>query len=87
MIYGYARCSTNEKHKKRSGLFVVFLEFFGILFLGFCICNTVAVVIDCVFDGFNSFFEKITDLPFLLYLCLSFVASILWTIVLKSKTR
>ena len=48
----------NEKHKKRLGLFVLFLEFFGILFVGFCLCNVIAVTIDCVFDGFNSFFGK-----------------------------
>ena len=77
----------NEKHKKRLGLFVLFLEFFGILFVGFCLCNVIAVTIDCVFDGFNSFLEKIMDLPFLLYLAFSFVISIVLTIVMQSKTK
>ena len=36
----------NEKHKKWLGLFVLFLEFFGILFVGFCICNAMTVAID-----------------------------------------
>ena len=77
----------NEEQKKRLGLFVLFLVFFGILFVGFCLCNVIAVTIDCVFDGFNSFLEKIMDLPFLLYLALSFVISIVWTIVMQSKTK
>ena len=77
----------NEKHKKRLALFVLFLEFFGILFIGFCLCNVIAVIIDCVFDGFNSFLEKIMDLPFLLYLGFSFVISIVLTIVMQSKTK
>ena len=38
----------NEKHKKRLGLFVLFLEFFGTLFVGFCLCNVIAVTIDCI---------------------------------------
>ena len=65
----------------------LFLEFFGILFVGFCLCNVIAVTIDCVFDGFNSFLEKIMDLPFLLYLGFSFVISIVLTIVMQSKTK
>ena len=77
----------NEKHKKRFGLFVLFLEFFGILIVGFCLCNVIAVTIDCVFDGFNSFLEKIMDLPFLLYLGFSFVISIVLTVVMQSKTK
>ena len=77
----------NEKHKKRLGLFVLFLEFFGILFVGFCICNAMAVAIDCMFEGFGSFWGRILDLPFLLYLCFSFVISIVLTIVMQSKTK
>ena len=80
----------NKKHKNAKnvfGLFVLFLEFFGILFVGFCLCNVIAVTIDCVFDGFNSFLEKIMDLPFLLYLGFSFVISIVLTIVMQNKTR
>ena len=77
----------NEKHKKRLGLFVLFLEFFGILFVGFCICNAMAVAIDCMFEGFGSFWGRILDLPFLLYLCFSFVISIVLTIVMQNKTR
>lgn len=76
-----------KKHKKRLAPFVLFLEFFGILFVGFCLCNVIAVTVDCVFDGFNSFLEKIIDLPFLLYLGFSFVISIVLTIVMQSKTK
>ncbi len=76
-----------KKHKKGLGLFILFLEFWGILFAGFCLCNAIAVTIDCVIDGFNSFWERILNLPFLLYLGFSFVISIVFTIVIQSKTR
>jgi hypothetical protein len=49
----------NEKHKKRLGLFVLFLEFFGILFVGFCLCNVIAVTIDCVFEASILFWKKL----------------------------
>lgn len=76
-----------KKHKKRLAPFVLFLEFFGILFAGFCLCSAIAVAIDCIFEGFASFGERILDLPFLLYLGFSFVISIVLTIVIQSKTR
>ena len=53
----------------------------------FCICNAMAVAIDCMFEGFGSFWGRILDLPFLLYLCFSFVISIVLTIVMQNKTR
>ena len=77
----------NEKHKKRLGLFVLFLEFFGILFVGFCLCNVIAVTIDCIFDGFDYFGARILDLPFLLYLFFSLVISAVLTIFIVRKTR
>lgn len=76
-----------KKHKKRLGLFILFLELFGIVFAGFCFCNAIAVTINCIFDGFNSFCEGIIDLPFLLYLVFSFIISIVLTIIIQSKTR
>ena len=77
----------NEKHKKRLGLFVLFLEIFGILFVGFCICNAMAVAIDCLFEGFGSFWGRILDLPFLLYLAFSFVISIASAIKLRENVK
>ena len=77
----------NKKHKKKLGLFVLFLEFFGTIFIGFCLCNTIAITIDCLFDGFNSFWERIMDLPFILYLGFSFIFSIVSTIFIYRKTR
>ena len=76
-----------KKYKKGLGIFVFFLELFGILFVGFCLCNAIAVTIDCIFDGFNSFWERIMDLPFSLYLGFSFVISIVLAIVIQSKTK
>ena len=77
----------SNKPKKNLGAFVLFLEFLGILFVGFCLCNAIAVTIDCIFDGFNLFWERIMDLPFLLYLGFSFVISIVLVIVIQSKTK
>ena len=77
----------NKQHKKGLGLFVSFLEFTGILFAGFCLCNTMAVTIDCIFEGFDPFWERVADLPFLLYLGFSFVVSTALTIVIQRKAR
>ncbi len=76
-----------KKHKKALGVFGLFLIYFGVLFAGFCLCNAIAVVIDCIFDGFDSFWESIMNLPFLLYLCLSLVISAVLAIALHPKTR
>ena len=80
----------NKKHKNAKnglGLFVLFLEFLGIIFIGFCLCNIMAVTINCIFDGFDSFLERIMDLPFLLYLIFSFVISAVLAIFLQRKTK
>ena len=73
--------------KNGLGLFVLFIEFLAITFAGFCLCNVIAITIDCVFDGFDSFWERIMNLPFLLYLGFSFVISIVLTIPIYRKTK
>lgn len=76
-----------KKRKKRFGLFALFLALFGTLFVGICLSNIMAVTIYCARDGFNPFCEKIMDLPFLVYLCISFVISTAWTIFMKVRTK
>lgn len=77
----------NKKHKNRLELFVLFLEFLGILFIEFCLCTAIEITIDCIFDGFNSFWERIMNLPLILYLGFSFVISTVLTILIYRKTR
>ena len=80
----------NKKHKNAKnglGLFVLFLEFLGILFVGFCLCNIIAITINCIFDGFYSFLGRVMDLPLLLYLIFSFVISAVLVIIIQRKTK
>ena len=77
----------NKNTKNRLGLFVLFLEFFGIIFFGFCLCNIIAVTINCIFDGFNSFLGRVMELPFLLYLIFSFVISAVLAIIIQRKIK
>ncbi len=74
----------NKKHKKGLELLILFLGFFGIIFVGFCLCNAIAVIIDCLFNGFNCFGARMLDLPFLLYLCLSLALSAILTVFVKT---
>lgn len=76
-----------KKQNARLGLFALFLEFWGTLFIGICLACVAAVTIDCIFEGFNSYLERIINLPFLLYLLFSFAFSTVLTIVIKSRTR
>ena len=77
----------NKYAKNGLGLFVLFLEFFGIVFVGFCLCNIIAVTINCIFDGFNTFWGRVMELPFLLYLIFSFVISAVLAIIIQRKTK
>ena len=79
-----------KKHKNAKnvfGLFVLFLEFSGILFVGFCLSKIIAVTINCIFNGFYSFWGRVMDLPFLLYLLFSFVISAVLAIIIQRKTK
>lgn len=77
----------SKRFKNGLELFALFIEFFAIILIGFCLCNAIAITIDCIFDGFNSFWERIMNLPFILYLGFSFVISIVLTIFIYRKTR
>ena len=80
----------NKKHKNAKnvlGLFVLFLEFLGIIFVGFCLCNIIAITINCIFDGFYSFWGRVMGLPFLLYLIFSIVISAVLAIIIQQKTK
>ena len=80
----------NKKHKHAKnvlGLFVLFFEFLGIIFVGFCLCNIIAITINCIFDGFYSFLGRVMGLPFLLYLIFSIVISAVLAIIIQQKTK
>ena len=80
----------NKKHKNAKNglwLFVLLLEFFGIIFVGFCLCNIIAITINCIFDGFYSFLGRVMDLPLLSYLISSFVISAVLVIIIQRTTK
>ena len=66
---------------------ILFLEIFLIFLLGFILCNICAVIFDCVFDGFNSFLNRIADLPYWLYVIFSFLISAVLAVVICRKTK
>lgn len=75
----------NAENKFR--LYILFLEYFFISFIGFCLCNVLSITIDCIFNGFAFWSSRILDLPFLFYLCASLVMSIVFIVVIKRRTR
>lgn len=75
------------KEKKNFHIFLLFLEFFGVIFAGFCACNAIVITLDCIFDGFDCFWTRVIHLPFLLYLCLSLGISLIVTFLIHRKTR
>jgi len=66
---------------------ISFLVLLIILFMGFCLCNTIVITIDCLFEDFDHFGARILDLPFLLYLFFSLALSTILTIVIQRKTK
>ncbi len=75
----------NDQTRKNN--FVLFLQFFGVLFVGFCLCNIFAVAIDCIFNGFDAFFARVINLPYLLYLILSLILSAVWIFIIRRKLK
>ena len=76
---------TNKKQKP--GLLFLFLQFFSVLFVGFCICSILGVAIRCIFNGFDDFFIKIIEPPYLLYLAFSLIISSTLLLVICRKTK
>lgn len=66
---------------------ILFLKSILIVFAGFVLCNICALTIDCVFDGFDSFFERVWDLPYIMYACFSAAISIIFTITVANKRK
>ena len=66
---------------------LLFLQFLGVIFAGFCICNVLGVAIHCIFNGFDDFFFKIAELPFLLYLLFSLIISLILSLIIREKTK
>jgi len=68
-------------------LLILFFQTLLIVFAGFVACNISAVVINDIFDGFESFFEQIRNLPYILYGIFSLIISGVLTLMIQSKTR
>ena len=76
-----------KRNKNKSGTFTLFLTICGILFAGLSLCNICAIAIDCVFNGFGSFLSRIGSLPYLFYLILSLILSMVLTFIIHKKTK
>lgn len=69
------------------GLYIFYLQTFLITFAGFVLSNICAVAIKAIGCGFDSFLDRLADLPYLLYLVFSLIISAILTLVLRSRTR
>ena len=72
---------------QKMGLLSLVLQFLGVLFVGFCVCNVFGIVIRCIFNGFDDFLLKIIDLPYLLYLLFSLIISLILVFIIRQKTK
>ena len=72
---------------QKMGLLSLFLQFLVVLFMGFCICNVLNIVIRCIFNGFDDFLLKIIDLPYLLYLIFSLIISLILIFIIRQKAK
>ena len=75
------------KNNKKDGIFILFLQIFGTLFVGFSLCNVFAVIIDCLFNGFDCFLLRVCELPYLLYLVFSLIISSVLFLIIYKKTK
>ena len=73
--------------KQKMGLLSLFLQFLAVLFVGFCVCNVLGIVIRCMFNGFDNFLLKIMDLPYLLYFLFSLIISLILIFIMRQKTK
>ena len=90
MVYqckGGEHVKREKSNKKRENELGLFLQFFGVLFVGFCLCNICGVAIGCMFNGFDVFLTRVIDLPYLLYLTLSLIISAVLILIIRNKIK
>ena len=75
------------KRGKRKNDLVMFLQFFGVLFVSFCLANICGVAIGCIFNGFNVFLARVIDLPYLLYLIFSLILSAVLILIIHDMMK
>lgn len=77
------------KNKKQRHAFdgVLFIEAFAIMFAGFVLCNISAITIDCLFNGFQSFANRLFELPYFLYLLFSLIISFIFTLLIEKLKK
>ena len=71
----------------RENNLVLFLQFVGVLFAGFCLCNICDIAISCIFNGFDLFLTRVIDLPYLLYLIFSLICSAVWILIIRRMLK
>ena len=78
--------SKSKKQMRFSFLSLLILSFL-VLFIGFVSVNVLAVIINCLFNGFKNFISILHDLPYLLYLLFSLVLSMAFALITIRKTK
>ena len=78
---------SKSKKQMRSGFLSLLILSFLVLFIVFVSANVLAVIINCLFNGFENFISILHDLPYLLYLLFSLVLSMVFVLITIRKTK
>ena len=78
---------SKSKKQMRFGFLSLLILSFLVLFIGFVSVNVLAVIINCLFNGFENFISILHDLPYLLYLLFSLVLSLVFALITIQKTK
>lgn len=76
-----------KQQRNKAAFISLVVLIFLVLFVGFVLCNVFAVIINCLFEGFGSFLFKLCELPYLVYLLISFVLSLALALIIGNKTK
>ena len=71
----------------KMGLLSLFFQFLAVLFMGFCMCSVLGIVVRCILNGFDDFLLRIIDLPYLLYLLFSLIISFILIFIIRQKAK
>jgi len=81
-----AKTDKRNKNVKTLGLFT-FLFIFSVFFIGLLLSGVSAIFIRSIFHGFNGFLSRVYELPFLSYLLISSLLSLIFSIIIEYKSR
>ena len=68
-------------------LLILFVRSFFIILPALCIVNIAALTVDCIFNGFASYGERLAGLPYLAYAIISLLITAVLTTVIGIRTK